>query len=481
MGQSCILLIRANTLDGVNEFLSHRAVCPPLGLMYLAAVLRERRPHDYRLRILDPGLEGMGVGDLGRVVAEERPALIGISALAVELPAVEAILREASRVAPGVPIVVGGPCSQTRPRELASRPEVACCVQGEGEETFAEIVPRLLAGENVAGTPGAFARGPDGAVVDGGPRPPIAELDAMPMAAWDLIELPRYSQKLSMNYGPLAGRPYAPVFTSRGCPWRCSYCHNLFGKRVRSRSPENVLAEMAYLVGRHGVREFHFYDDIFNIDMGRATRIVDGIAERDWNVKLAFPNGVRSDLLTPEFLRSCRRAGTYLMCFAIETATPRLQRMIHKNLDLEKAAAAIRVARDEGIIPLGFFMLGFPGETAAELRATINWACRSSLLKAFFFAVTPYEGTPIADAIRERNPGFRIDPATSYHFGRSYYEHETGVNIYWHQAEAYIRFYLNPIRFATFFYRYPGKLTFLRNFLRGLLYLSPGLRRCLRA
>jgi radical SAM superfamily enzyme YgiQ (UPF0313 family) len=366
--------------------------------------------------------------------------------------------------------------------ELAALPGVDCCVIGEGEETFAELLPLLMARAPLGGVAGLCYREADGSVVRTGSRASIEPLDRLPIPAWDLVDLQAYSDKVvSMNYGLMAARPYAPIFTSRGCPYQCTYCHGVFGKRARFRSPASVLEEMALLVERYGVREFHIYDDIFNLHAGRAAEILDGIAARGWNVKLAFPNGVRGDLLTAELLRRFRRAGTYLMCFAVETASPRLQKLVRKELDLERVRENIDLARKEGIIPLGFFMLGFPTETVEELRATVDWACHSRLLRAFFFNVVPYQGTALAEAAREAHPTFDFDPTRHYHQSSAYYTESTGVDIAMLQRKAYLRFYLNPMRIAAILRNHPNPGSIPGRLWKYLMFALPGAERFLEA
>jgi radical SAM superfamily enzyme YgiQ (UPF0313 family) len=480
LGPRRIALVRAGLLGEAPRLLTHRAVVPPLGLLWLAAVLRERYPGEYELSLVDPGLEDLDEEALGRWLAALKPELVGISALASELDDVHAILRVVARVAPAARVVLGGPCTETRPEELALTPGVDCCVLGEGEETFAELVPLLLAAQPISAVRGLCLRDAGGRAVRTPPRPFIADLDAMPFPAWDLVDLGRYSAKISMNFGLLAARPYAPIFTSRGCPWHCSYCHNLFGRKVRWRSPENVLAEMSLLVARHGVREFHFFDDVFNLDGPRSERIMEEVARRGWGVKLAFPNGVRGDLMTREQLGKYAAAGTYVMSFAVETVTPRLQKEIRKNVDLERLSASIRFAREAGIIPLGFFMLGFPTETLEELRATIDWACRSALLKAYFFTVIPYEGTPLGRAVREADASVDLDPRRSYHERNPYYTRVTGVDLDRLRLLGYLRFYGNPLRLLGLFLRHPSKLGFFRNALKAGYVLFVGDRKLIK-
>ncbi|MBI4872292.1 MAG: cobalamin B12-binding domain-containing protein [Candidatus Riflebacteria bacterium] len=477
-----ILLLRAGLPSGRSKFLVLRSVCPPLGLIYLAAAVRRQFPDEFELRVLDPGLDRLPLEEVVAVMRQEAPEIVGISAMATEVRDVNTLARAAREALPGVRVVVGGPCTQTVAASLAANPDVDCCVIGEGEATFVELVPLLLAGSGLQDVKGICFRTAAGEVVTTQPRPPIEFLDSLSPPAWDLIDLAAYSERaVSMNYGLLAARPYAPIFTSRGCPYRCTYCHGVFGKKARFRSPTSVLAEMALLVERHGVREFHIYDDIFNLDAARAAEILDGIAQAGWNVKLAFPNGVRGDLLTADLLARFRRAGTYLMCFAVETASDRLQRLVKKNLDLDKVRENISLARREGIIPLGFFMLGFPTETVEELQSTIDWACQSDLLRAFFFNVVPYRGTEIADLARDLHPRFDFDPTRHYHQDGAYFREATGVDLASYQRRAYLRFYLDLGRIVAIMRTHPAKRGIPGRLWRYLMFALPGAERYIEA
>jgi radical SAM superfamily enzyme YgiQ (UPF0313 family) len=170
----------------------------------------------------------------------------------------------------------------------------------------------------------------------------------------------------------------------------------MFGKKIRKRSPESVMAEIRALHDDHGVRELEIVDDCFNLDLPRAKKIFDLIIASGLELRIMFPNGVRGDHLDEEFMIKGRKAGVTAMSFGIETASPRLQKLLHKNLDLAKVSRSIALARKQGIITLGFFMLGFPSETAEELAMTVDFAARSELHAVNFFAVTPFAGTELA-------------------------------------------------------------------------------------
>ena len=126
--------------------------------------------------------------------------------------------------------------------------------------------------------------------------------------------------------GMLKGNRYALLFTSRGCPYRCNYCHNIFGKRFLRQSPERVVKEIELLYETYGVTEFQIVDDVFNLDKRRLKTIMEEVHRR-WPGKIhfTFPNGLRGDILDEEVLDALKLGGTYAMAIAVETATPRLQ------------------------------------------------------------------------------------------------------------------------------------------------------------
>jgi radical SAM superfamily enzyme YgiQ (UPF0313 family) len=454
------------------DFLRWRAVVPPLGLMYLAGYLRGQCPGRYDLRILDPGVERVGVETVRRRVAEFGADVAGLSGLSADVPEMLAIAGALHRTLPALRIVFGGPCTVSDAERLACAPGVAAAVIGEGEETFRELLDALETGRDLAEVDGlVFWNGSE--VVRTNRRAPIRELDSLPHPAWDLIDVAAYSDgPHNMTYGIYKKKPYMAIFTSRGCPFHCTYCHGIFGHEFRTRSPENVLAEIEALSRRHGVREFHFFDDSFNLDAPRAKRIMDLIVERGLNVALCFPNGVRGDTMDEELLVKMARAGTYFMAFAIETASPRLQKYLRKNTELDRLARNIAIANREGIMALGFFMLGFPGETPEELEQTTAFACGLDLVYAYFFAVVPFEGTELARQLRERGDfAFEFDRRWTYHSMRPYYSQATGIDVTAYQRRAYLRFYSRPWRLARLFWLHPSKLLALKNFLKWLWFL----------
>lgn len=386
-----LINLRARTKDW------HHIYMVPLGLMYLSGALKKALGEQVVVELFDcttyPEQE---VPDeaLRAWLARVQPQLVGIrgfSSQAEEFPIVARLTRE---VAPAALIVAGGPHASTGSETLYTIPELDFVAPHEGEEVVVEIARKLLAGEACTELAGLGRRGPDGKALLNPPRPAIQDLDALAFPDYSILDLERYQGRTTMT-AFLPRARFSSIFTSRGCYYRCSYCHTNFGKKMRYRSPANVLDEMAFLMDTQGVREFHVLDDIFNADKERALAIFDGIVKRGWKVHLAFPNGLRADRMDEEFIAAARAAGAYYWALAVETASPRLQKQVYKFNKLDHVFETIALSDKHGIFTCTFNMLGFPTETEEEMRATIDFSLASAAHITHFFVVTPYEGTTL--------------------------------------------------------------------------------------
>jgi radical SAM superfamily enzyme YgiQ (UPF0313 family) len=298
----------------------------------------------------------------------------------------------------------------------------------------------------------------------------IDDLDAIPLPAWDMIDFDRYAKVRNMM-SLLKGKRYAPIFTSRGCPFLCTYCHDIFGKQFRWRSPENVAAEVKLLKGM-GVDELEIVDDIFNMNPPRMKAVCRAI--EPFKMHICFPNGLRFDILDEEGCEALTRAGTYAACVAIETVTPRLQELIKKHLRADRAQQGIRWMSERDVLVRGFFMLGFPTETLEEIQATIDYAVKSELAQAYFFNVVPQPGTPLYDlALQENAAALESQSLTEYGTNRPWYTVAYGVNMESIRKRAYLRLLvLSPRRWIRLIRLMPWQsvLMELRDFTEFLVH-----------
>ena len=395
-----VLLFKSRSLKSkVDSF------TPPLGVLYLAAYLRARLGAEVQvvdmLRLHDPAI------DLARIVRETSPHLIGLSGLTSEAVMLHHAARIARSVRPDVPMFAGGPYPSSDPDTLLTDRNIDAAVIGEGEETLLDLArhvdqegPSWPSPRSLAEVPGVAFRGDDGAVVRSASRPPIDDLDAIPWPDWTQIDPSWFWTRRSMATAGV--RPYMPIFTSRGCPYRCTYCHNLFEARFRTRSPESVVEEIVSLHRRYGVSDFEFIDDSINLNKRRFIEILQGIEASGVRPKLHFPNGVRTDRLDEETIRLLHRVGAGEVSVAVETASPRLQALTRKHLNLDVVTRNIELMADLRVFMRGFFMLGYPTETEEELLATIDYAARSRLHLASFHVTNPFPGTLIHEEFKAR-------------------------------------------------------------------------------
>ena len=181
--------------------------------------------------------------------------------------------------------------------------------------------------------------------------------------------------------------------SSRGCPFTCIFCDRpAMGKRFRARSAANVVDEMAECV-RLGIREIFFYDDTFTVNRSRVLDICDLIRRRklkvDWDIR------ARVDTVDAELLRVLKAAGCARIHFGVEAGTERIQKVLCKNIDLDRAKHVFGLARRAGITSLAYFMIGNPTETLDEVEATLAFAREVRPDYIHLSVTTPFPGTEL--------------------------------------------------------------------------------------
>ncbi|MCX5867899.1 MAG: radical SAM protein [Proteobacteria bacterium] len=413
---------------------------PPLGLMHLASAIRKFGKEQYQIKIVDMNLTRMKPEKLKEVLQDFDPELVGLSALAFERQAVHRTARLIKEFKPDCRVVVGGPYGTMWSTEILQDNRVDWVVIGEGEITFTELLDTYFRDGDITKVEGIAYR-QNGNINHSGNRKPVADLDTLPFPAWDLVDIPAYSRWIQNANVILAARPYMYIFTSRGCPFQCAYCHDILGKSIREASPQNVLEQIKILVSRYRIKEFHIVDDCFNYHAERAKEICRRIIAEGLKIKIAFPNGIRADLLDRELLSLLKKAGAYILSFAVESASLRIQKMIKKNLDLNKTIEMIIAADQLGFLTKGYFMIGFPTETQEEINKTVDFAVKSPLLFASFFNVVPFRKTPLYELARLQYPDIDNIDYDLYYYGKSFYSFATGFDLNKTQRKAYWKFY----------------------------------------
>ncbi|GAB4432260.1 MAG: hypothetical protein OHK0011_15090 [Turneriella sp.] len=449
---------------------------PPLGLLSIAAALRNALP-GIDVRVVDMNVRGLGAQWLHYAITRFRPDVVGVSALNFQLSAACELASVVKQRDPRILAVLGGSVTHHRSAELLAETDFDWVFEGEAERAFPRALEAYWQGADLTGIPGLSFRKQEQNVICTA-RDVIENPGELPLPAWDLCEFDLYAAQPNGNLIKKHAK-YAYLYTSRGCPYRCAYCHDIFGKKFHSAPAERVLEEIELLHTKYRIREFHIIDDIFNFDRRRMADIFTLVKQR-FGKKLAFcfPNGLRADILTPDLIALMAEAGTISIAVALETASKRLQRLMSKHLQIEKAVAAVECAHRHGIAVKGFFMLGFPSETLDEMEQTVSLAMRSKLTIAHFFAVTPQPGSPLFELAQQVMPATsRAGLRQQYNATHPWYGQAYGFALGNYIRRAYRRFYLRPSRIWRILCRIPWRsyAHALPVALRRILGLKPAL------
>ncbi len=391
------MVVNNSKVDSKTDFLFIKAatIYPPIAYAYLAPHLENL---GLNVSIIDLVVDVIDDEALKIILIQKEPKYVGIKCLSFASHLSFNAAKIVKATLPECVVIFGGHHVTALPQETLAHPCVDFVVRGEGEFTLAELI-NALENNMPINTIKGIGYKDKGQLLFTDKREPIKNFDDLPLPAYHLIEMQKYFKFSTMHGMRTRAQQYMQVFTSRGCPYNCIYCHHSEGYRFRPKSPARILEEMNILIQDYGIREFHIEDDTFNVDIKRAKKVMELVASLKTKVHIQFPNGLRADIMDEELADAMKRAGVFLVCIGIETGTARIMQLIQKRLDLSKVNKCQDILIKRRILTWGYFMLGFPSETRAEMRQTIEYAKKSNLHFASFSIVIPFPGTPLWEMI----------------------------------------------------------------------------------
>ena len=343
-----------------------RAALPPLGVLYLAAYLRQALP-DLDIRVTDGLLQGPG-----KTVDEIRvfgPDVLCISFYTGSALGAYDLAVKAKDACPGIWVIAGGPHATAVPADVLSRSPIDVVVRGEGELTLVDLIATLarnrgLSPDALRHQLGIAYREVDGMVRVTPPRPYIQHLDDIPFPAWDLLPMGDYR-----GYHLCRQSPEYPILFSRGCPHDCVFCPNehwnLTKPKVRYRSPKNVVDEMEQLVRDYGIREFNNLSDELNNHPALAPAICEELKRR--RLGITWKTMLRADHVSETLVRAMAESGCWMASLGIETGNPTTMRGIKKHFSHKQVEDACRLLKKYGLKVQGYFMLFHVWEESGNL------------------------------------------------------------------------------------------------------------------
>jgi anaerobic magnesium-protoporphyrin IX monomethyl ester cyclase len=351
-----VLLVHPARGDAIDRLIR----LPPLGLACVAGALRAA---GHEVRIVDAAVRPRWERDLATLLTDWRPQAAGISASTAVLGPALAVAATVKEGHPEVKVILGGVHATLFPAEVVREGVVDYAVHGEGERTAVELLAALDRHEPLDRIPGiAFRDG--GRPRVNGMRALVADLDELPLPAYDLLPMESYSTPFSTP-----GKVTSMV-TSRGCPYPCTFCDAfvVHGRKYRAQSAERVVTEIRLLVSEHGVREVLFKDSEFTLDRGRVERFCELMIAG--GLRVSWTCSARVDRVDGPLLRRMAAAGCRVVQFGVESADPVVIGALRKGITAEKVREAFRSARAAGVETVANLMVGAPGETRGSIDAT---------------------------------------------------------------------------------------------------------------
>ena len=377
-----ILLVNPNSS---TDAASPPQVRVPYGILYPASTL-ENNGHE--VQIVDRNTDPNGIED---VIRRFWPDLVGVSVMTGPciLDALF-ISRLTKRISPDTRVVWGGVHPSLFPSMSASEASVDYVVRREGDFTVVELCEAICRGGDLREVKGISYRTGDG-ICHTPDRPFLSNLDELPYPAWHLIDIEKYVGNR------LDGRKYLSMNTSRGCPYCCAFCYNrAFNEfKWRGLSVERVVEQIHYLVSEYGIGFVEFLEDNFTVSKKRLLGICDSLI-RD-NVDILWYCESRVGFLERETLIKMKRSGCSGIGFGVESGSPRILKLIKKNITVDQTIQTFRLCKELEIMPDAYVMVGLPHETIDDFRMTLQLIETIPYRMCDLMVYRPYPGTELYD------------------------------------------------------------------------------------
>ena len=371
--------VRILLINAINPNVENETRYPGLGLGYLVSYTRKHLSEfNITFKIIDRKIE--------EVTHSFKPHLVGISSVSQNFNTVMALCHYYGSL--DMPVILGGIHITFLPECLPENVAAACL--GESEQTFVKVVKLFvqdkLKTEKLKEIPG-IAYWEAGAIKTTSPVEQLDNLDLVPIPARDLLSI----------------RPHTYMYSSRGCPYRCTFCSSTrFWKKARFFSADYVVDEIEHLRKHYGAQMISFLDDLFIADVSRLEEILKGLEKKRLIGKIKLTCSCRANLVDKEIADLLSRMGVVSVGMGLESGNQETLRYLKQNVDVEQNFRAIETLKNAGIYTNGSFIIGSPQETREQIMETYRFIKQSRLDLFDISILTPLPGTPLWQTALEK-------------------------------------------------------------------------------
>lgn len=381
------ILVQPPNMQRKGKWKQQKVYRTPTNLAILAAYLRE---NGHEVRILDLDVDGGTFDDMVDNILANEPEVIGFTCLTPRYPIVQELAGACKESNPKVKIVLGGPHVSGCIQSVLEEELIDYGIMGEGEGALLDLLNAIESESDTSEIANLILK-KNGKPIVNSPRPFIEDLDALPMPAWDLLSLNEYTDPAFFEGAHLG------IMSARGCPFNCNFCASkvVWGRRVRYRSPQNIISEIELSINKYNIHEFMFYDDTFTMRKKRIIEFCDLIDKKGLNIR--FYAQARVDTIDVELAVRLKNSGCFALAIGVESGDDHILAKMGKNVTKQQIRKGCLSLKKAGMPFLASYIIGHPGDTHETIQATIDFADELDADQAKFLIATPYPGTKLFD------------------------------------------------------------------------------------
>lgn len=366
---------------------------PPITLALCGSILEKE---DIQVKLTDCIIKNIDFNTLKEQIAQFSPDLIVLNTSTPSIESDLAIAELAKETLPEVKVAALGIHVSVLPEDCLNLSSyLDYCIRGEPEFIVKDLSLTLREGGSIKDILGLSYRA-DGKIIHNQDREFISNLDVLPFPAWHLIDTEDYRM-------PFKNVPFLLVATSRGCPYKCTFCADkaFYGTKLRLKSPKRIVEELEWVKETFGVSEFLFWSESFTINNNFVLGVCEEILSR--GLKVSWVCNSRVDNVNLTLLRKIKEAGCWMIGYGIESGNQEVLDSVKKGTTLRQAQQAVKWAKEAGLEVTGHCVLGLPTETEETIKQTIDFSIELDLDFAQYYCAVPFPGSELYLKALEQN------------------------------------------------------------------------------
>lgn len=386
----------------------HGSIMPPLGLLSLASEVEVKLP-EIEIDIVDFEAKN---GEPDPNYSDYD--IVAITGTTVHMPHAFQISKEIRKKNEEACILIGGPhATFCHDQMLNSLPELDAVCRGEGEISLIEFIKKFKDRKDLPIVKGFSTR----SQLSKDFSPIVKDLSSLSPVAYEKINIEKYQLSTHRNL-PL---PFASIMTTRGCPFKCNYCQtpNMFGDKLRFRSPKLIADEIENLIDNHGLKSIVFWDDTFTANKKHTIELCRAIKGFDIN----WMCNTRVECVSPELLAEMKEAGCKIIFYGVESSHETTLKDFNRKMSLEDIKKAFNWTHEAGIETVGTLMIGAPNDTLMRIEQNIDFL--KTITKKVYISI--YNVTPGANDFEKAQKEGVIPKEIDWHIVGEYKDPPFGL------------------------------------------------------